>query len=259
MPAPFDIAKLPLETMPELARLAGEDAVEALRFDDGEVMIQEGDPSREILLVLKGAYVVEHQRHADSEAATDKVAAVMSDLHNPSFAGEMAYLGGAARSATVRSSGATLALRLEPGHLDLIMSDFPWLTRVLCRQFTARLRETSEIMEQYLQDTYLSAEQVCAKPGQVLFAAGDEASVLYQLIDGRVELLHDSTVEEVRPDGSEGHFLEPEPFFAGAPHRKTARAATGAVLISVPAEARTAMVRRYPELCLSLLAQAYRA
>ena len=52
----------------------------------------------------------------------------------------MAYFGAQHRTATVRAVGSRQALHLKPTHLDAIMAGFPGLARILCRQFTTRLK-----------------------------------------------------------------------------------------------------------------------
>lgn len=144
MPVPFDLAGLGIGDDSEYLKLLERcPDIRLARYDDGEYLTREGDSTREIFIILKGACVVEVNTVRRGGRAPNALATVLSDLRNPSFVGEMAYLGGGFRSASVRASGGTFAFVLKPAHLDILMAEFPLFTRILCRQFAARLAEAN--------------------------------------------------------------------------------------------------------------------
>ncbi|HIJ64506.1 MAG TPA: cyclic nucleotide-binding domain-containing protein [Candidatus Hydrogenedentes bacterium] len=248
----FDLADLDIPEDSEYRRLleACPDA-EPKRFSDGDLLITEGDRSQEIFLVLRGAYVVEQARPCGNDAPGAALATVISSLDRPSVVGEMAYLGDTQRTASVRSSGTTFTLCLKPKHLDVIIEDFPAFTQILCRQFSRRLKEANEIVKKNERERAMNVDQVMKSAGQVVFAKGEPADVLYQIIDGVLVREEDGSqiTAQTAPDG----FVDPLPFFRGGTYASTVRAKNPAMLVSIAKESKLAIIRNYPQLLLSAL------
>jgi len=257
MPKPFDIARLDLDPASEAVRLLSRcPGARCVRFDDGEFLLREGDPGEEVFLVLRGSYVVAQSVPEDAGAGPGEALAVtVVEPDRPSFVGEMAYLGGGRRSASVRSSMASFVLRLAPGHLDVIIREFPLLTRTLCQQFTTRLKETNALLKDLTERLRMDTVQVMAKPGQVLFRAGDRADTLYQLVHGALCRTQDGREGMLRPADTVLGFVEPAPYFAGGVHTATVAAHGPAMLVSISADSREAVVRNYPGLLLRLYSE----
>lgn len=252
MSGEFDLAHLEVPEGSEFHRLMAVcPGIEVKRFTDGQYLIREGDRSREVFLVLTGAYVVEQSTDRPGGGHGDMLAAVISGIDAPSFVGEMAYLGDTYRTASVRSSGTTYALCLSPEHLDVIMSEFSFFTRILCRQFSVRLKEANEILKETQHARAMNVDQVMKRPNEVLFARGDTADRLYQLIDGVLVCEDDQSV--ITPQNTLGGFVDPRPFFCDAAHEITVKTKGPALLAAIARESKLAVVRNYPELALSLL------
>ena len=253
MPEAFDPVRLELEEDSEVCRLLRiHPEIEALRFREGEYLVRENEDSLDVFLVLQGAFVVER---APSRPDLPPVilATVLCDLEKPGIVGEMAYLGSLRRSASVRSSGSSFVLRLKPAHIDSVINDFPGLTRAICAQFSWRLRETSRSLAELQGRFAMNPSQRVAKPGERLFAQGDPAGTLFQLVTGSVRLVRASGEELVQPEQLLQGFLEPEPFLRNRPHRATALVESPAFLVAIDREFLQAVVRGYPELVIGLL------
>ena len=218
MPDAFDPAQLGLEEDSEILRLLGEfPEIEPRRYRDGEVLVRQDEDSQEVFLVLKGAFAVE--RSSDRPGL---LAAVLYDPENPAIVGEMAYLGAQRRSASVRSSGGSLALCLRPAHVDAIIAGFPGLTRTICAQFSRRLKETDDALCELQARFATGAQCRVAAPGEVLFTRGQAAATLFQLMTGRVRLEREGGAELLGPDQLPEGFLEFESYLRGRPYGTTA-------------------------------------
>lgn len=253
MPESFDLAKLDLDPASEVARLAAAYPGIAPRgFRDGELLTVEGEETQDVYIVLCGAFVVEKAPTQPGGRPTI-LATVQVDPDQPAIVGEMSLLGTHRRSANVRSVGMTRTLCLDPNHLEAVLEGFPGLTRILCRQFSTRLRDTNNRLKELQGQFALDPAQRAAEPGEVLFKAGEPADTLHQVLMGRITLVRDGVETSVTPDQLDQGFLEPRPFLAGTLHTATATVAETCFLVTVPAARREAVVRVYPSLVLGLL------
>jgi hypothetical protein len=165
----------------------------------------------------------------------------------------MAYFGARMRTATVHSVGASLVLRLQPEHLDLIMSELPMLTRLLCRQFTWRLQESNEVIQAFQKRFDLAPERRMAAEGEILFRAGEAPRGLIQVLMGSVRVDREDGSHLLGPQDLPDGFLEPEAYLRSRPHRLTATVAGSAFLLVVAPDRKEAVVRGFPGLTLKIL------
>jgi len=149
MPQAFDLKTIRTKALDEISRLIERHPdITPMLFGPGECLVQEGDASQEVYVVLAGEYVVE-QKPMFPDAPPSVLAKVSCGPENLAIIGEMAYLGGGQRrTASVKAIGNLQVLRLQPGHLDSIIESCPTLTRVLCLQFAGRIRQMNEIIRQ---------------------------------------------------------------------------------------------------------------
>jgi CRP-like cAMP-binding protein len=247
MPNSFDLAELNIPQSSEIHALLKEFAdIRTLRFEDGEYLIRQNEAAVDTFIVLSGSYVVEQSSAEDEERLRGTLAVVMSDLDSPSLVGEMAYLGGGFRTASVRSSGSTYTLRLKPKHVDGIIARFPFFTRVLCRQFTARLGEAN----QALRNMSMESELIMKKASEMVIEKGQKADTLYQLVEG--SLVRDTNDEEIRPDDTYFGFIDPGPFFRNSEYESTVKTKTAASLVAISENSKLSVIRNFPELILKL-------
>ncbi len=251
MPDLLDPTTLNLAADPELGTLlASHPDIDVLRFRDGERLVTEGEESQDLYIVLKGALVVEK---ALPDGTNRAIAQLECRPDSPVIMGEMAYFGSQRRTATVRAVGACKALHLEPRHLDAIMAGYPGLTRILCRQFTSRLKEANDELRDLKVRSNLAAQRRLAQPGEVLLHAGERATTLFQLTLGHVRIGAGEASMVCGTEDLPGGFLGLGAFLRGAVHEVTATAEDTCLLAVVDADHREAFLHSYPALVLKLL------
>ncbi len=250
MPTPFDISQLDLSgsEIPNLLKACGNSRL--LRFEDGEYLFCEDDESNEIYAVLRGAFVVEQKSGA---AGLQAIATHHNEEDNPCFVGEMSYLGSGIRTASVRSSGTTYAIQLKPSHLETIIERFPTFTRILCQQFSARLKEANDELKEIVATNAVPVVQMDLKAGETLLTQGAPADRLYQLIWGELQWEQDGRPVPGQPVMD---FIEPAAYFCDLPHTVTVRATTEACLVAIDKPTKEAVIRNYPQLILKLFKDA---
>lgn len=254
MPDEFDLGALDIPDSSEIQELVDRCGdVGLLRFKDGEYLLREGEASQEIYVVLRGSYVVEMQRSIGEGERGDPLAVTFAEVDSPSFVGEMAYLGQSARTASVRCAGAVFTLCLKPEHLDIVIDEFPSLSRALCRQFSLRLREADEIIGSFREKQAMAARQVVLAAGETVLAAGQAASELFQLVDGVVLKDTGSSVSPVTVTNSSDDFLNARAYFQGGLNDSTFRARTPVILVVIGKGSMLAVLRNFPELAVRLL------
>ena len=256
MPEPFDISELDLPAGAEVsALLAAHPDIVPERFGNEELLIRGGDSGEDIFLLLHGACLVEAPGAPEERRPGDAMAVLQAEPDAPVFVGEMAYLGKSPRSAGVRSVMATCALRLKPAHLDAVMDSYPGLTRILCRQFTQRLRETNEQLHVLRGRMALHPEQIIIGAGELVCAADAPAERLYQLADGMLLREFGGEEDTIKPAADTPCFIEARSYFTRGVYAATYRAKTTAILLAHPAESREALACNFPEMVLQLLSE----
>lgn len=246
MPDHLERNRLPVDALPETGFLLARcPEIEFLRFRDGETLIREGDEDRCLYLVLSGSLVISR--------GGEPLAGEECNPASPGIVGEMAYFGARARTATVSSVGASQVLRLMPEHLDLIMADYPELTRLLCRQFTWRLQESNDALQGFQRRFDLAPQRRMASEGEILFRAGEMPVGLIQVMMGSIQLEQDGALRVVQPHDLLDGFLEPEAYLRRRPHRYTATIVGSAFLLIVSLDRKESVIRSFPGLVLKVL------
>jgi CRP-like cAMP-binding protein len=229
--------------------------IEALRYLNDEFLVKEGNVDKDIFLVLRGSMVVEQSGEDRGILRPSTLAMISCEPKSPSFIGEMAYLGSCKRTASVRCVGAVTTLKLTPSHLSAILDDYPALTRLLCRQFTMRLKETSEHLSKLEKNFSLQARHLFKKEGAKIFVKGEPANMLYQVIDGAVAL--EGKEGSIPPENFRESFLGLKEYLLELPYQETIRATTPVMLVAIEKSSRIAFIRNYPELVLDVLKSSY--
>jgi CRP/FNR family transcriptional regulator, cyclic AMP receptor protein len=108
------------------------------RFEAGEALFRQGDPSDVAIQILSGS--VDVLREVGDDAI------VLGTVRAGEFVGEMGVLEGRTRSATVRAAGPVEAELIErQAFLDRV-SDEPELARKLLLRMSARLRDVEDTL-----------------------------------------------------------------------------------------------------------------
>lgn len=100
--------------------------------EPGEVLFREGEVSREMYHLVQGEVRI---LKGDREIAV---------LGPGTFLGEMSFLLGAPRSATVEVKTPCEAIRVDEGHLEALMREYPGLVRDMLTVLAGRLRDANE-------------------------------------------------------------------------------------------------------------------
>lgn len=252
MPDVFEISRM--EGLdPEIQALLNDcPDIEPQLFRDGEFLVFEQDDARFLFIVLQGACVVERPAEVPGAPATI-LATLEAGPGNPCVVGEMAYFGAQRRNASVRSVGASWTLCLQPHHIDRIVEGSPGLLRVIFRQYARRFSDANRTMKE-LQDRFaMDPERRMVAPGECLFAAGEAAERVYQMVIGVVELEGPEGRTLVGPDDLPHGFLGLSAYLRGEPHTHTATVVESAFLMAVDHTRREALVRSFPALVLAEL------
>ncbi|MFO0697043.1 MAG: cyclic nucleotide-binding domain-containing protein [Polyangiales bacterium] len=147
------------ETLQVLARELPTETVEV-----GQVVVEEGDTTREMFVVIGGE--LEVVKHAKSGQE------VRVALFGPGdWFGEMSILDVQPRSATVRAVAPTMLVRMNAEHVDRLlyrrdMKAFSLLLMNVARELSRRLRVADGIIAQMMtsvSDAFIAAHQRTTK------------------------------------------------------------------------------------------------
>jgi CRP-like cAMP-binding protein len=255
MPEPFDLSELKLPTSSEYAALLARcPDIAPVRFNEGEYLIREGELTMETYIVIDGGYVVERQPNEKEGGRDHFIHSGIVSPENPCFVGEMAYLGGSFRIASIRSSGRTFALRLEASHLEIVIDDFPLITKRLCRQLIARIVEANKSIGYYQNLMKIDTEQILLEEGQILIEKGAKTDKLFQLIRGRLIAVGEDGEQELPKERLDKGFVDLKRFLTGGTWPETLKAKGPTIVIAIPDTERDKVVRNHPDLVLETLA-----
>ena len=126
------ISRIPLFdacSQAELARIAS--IAQQIDVPDGEVLIREGEPGELFFVLVQGS--------AEVRKGTRRVAT----LGAGDFAGEIALLTDAPRTATVRTTAPTTALRATRKGFAALLETSPAIQRKVSKALADRLAPTS--------------------------------------------------------------------------------------------------------------------
>ena len=127
--------------LPDEAIAALAAGAERRRFDDGEVLMREGEHGDSLLVVEQGRVKV-------SAAAVGAARPIQLAILEPgAFLGEISLLTGEPRSATVTSEGGCEVLVLAKAALAPLLEEDPKLAELLAAAVVARQARTAEKRE----------------------------------------------------------------------------------------------------------------
>jgi CRP-like cAMP-binding protein len=105
-------------------------AADEIDLSAGKVLVREGEWGRHMYVVLRGT------------AEVTKGGKKLRELVPGDFFGEMAFLSGAARTATVTARSDMRVMVLGPQQLEVILEDEPKLARAMLETMAQRVRAT---------------------------------------------------------------------------------------------------------------------
>ncbi len=127
-----------------------------IRFEKGQILFKEGDLDREMYVIQKGAVKVYISRQGK--------AIPIAELERGSFVGEMSFLSGGARTATVIAQDSVLARRFDPEVLNPTQFGVSGWALSIARVLVTRLRRTSYQLADYMYR--LESEQESPSSGR---------------------------------------------------------------------------------------------
>ncbi|MDB4908096.1 MAG: putative multidrug export ATP-binding/permease protein [Gemmatimonadetes bacterium] len=130
-----DVPLLSVLSLPVLERLAGRFVTE--RVPEGRVVVQQGDPGDRFYIVVRGVVNV-------SVAVGDRQEEVATLSAGDHF-GEIALLGDAPRTATIRTTVPCIFISLGRSEFAALMEESPELRGVVAGQAELRLNELSAV------------------------------------------------------------------------------------------------------------------
>lgn len=101
-------------------------------FDDGEIIVNEGDTSRQM-------YVIQQGQVAISKTVGDRQEG-LAVLEKGDFFGEMSLLESLPRDATARAIGVTRVLTIHPGGLLIRIRRDPTFALEMLQRLSGRIR-----------------------------------------------------------------------------------------------------------------------
>jgi CRP/FNR family cyclic AMP-dependent transcriptional regulator len=119
-------------------------------FHDGDIIVSEGDDSREMYVIQSGAVVVVRN--------IDGVEVELARLERGNFFGEMSLLESISRSATIRAVGETKLLVIKPGSLLLKIRRNPTFAFEMLQQMSHRIRRLNARLTEFLSRDTISKE-----------------------------------------------------------------------------------------------------
>ena len=251
MSLPFDLAKLNIPPSSEIHKLLEKcPDIRMMLFEDGEFIVREKDLAMDTYIVLRGNYVVEQARADPKKESPDTLDIVMVDEGSIAFVGEMAYFGGGFRTASVRSSGRTYTLCLKPEYMDIIISEMPFFTSILCRQFTKRLMEANRLLRQWDERFSIKSKLVLKNPGETVLEKGERAETLYQLVEGI--LVREEDNETISLDQTCDGFIDPGPFFLDGEYESTVKTKSMTCVVAIQKDSKLNVISNFPGLILKL-------
>jgi len=107
-------------------------------YDDGEVIIKQGDEGNCLYVIQEGAVEVFHENNGSEKK--------IASLGQSEFFGEMGLFEKDVRSATVRSRGISKVLTIDKKNFYKTIQKDPSLAYRLLENMSKRLRETNKLI-----------------------------------------------------------------------------------------------------------------
>ncbi len=133
--------------------MAGATQQENIReFEDGEVIFREGEDTRQMYIVQKGAVVI------SKSGPEGKVE--LATLQRGDFLGEMSLLESLPRNANAHAKGKTRLYVIRPGGFLLKIRRDPTFAFELMQALSGRIRRTNEKLVKQLEQSNLQAADI---------------------------------------------------------------------------------------------------
>jgi len=226
--------------------------IQRMRYFDGEEILHEGDVGDAIYFLEEGSLVVEQ---SVGDRGARHVLKILSNRDGENQLlpfGEMSHLLGGRRSATIRSSGASIIVRLDNSSFEPIYRDFPDLARTLNLKLVERLNDSNARLKELALRLEPPVDRVFADSPRILVHKGDVPDALWQCVAGTLLWVDQTGARrDLNPD-SDG-FFDPASFFRGLPAPRTVEAASGSFLVRWDGRSPAEVFRFHPDLALRVI------
>lgn len=118
-----------------------------IALEDGEYLFYVDEPSDSVYLVLEGVLQVMAERNG-------KEAEVMVTLGKNNLIGEMGVIANAPRSASIRSSGTSLVLKIEADTFMELLGEYSSMSLQVMRELTDKLNKSHAQVVQLKEQVY---------------------------------------------------------------------------------------------------------
>lgn len=238
---------------PWLAQLADSypSEVRRLRYSDGEEVLHEGEVGDAIYFLEEGSLVVEQ---SVGDRGARHVLKILSNRDPEQLLpfGEMSHMLGGRRSATIRSSGGSVVVRLDSASFEPIYRDFPDLARMLNLKLVERLNDSNARLKELALRLEPPVDRVFVDSPRILVHEGEVPDALWQCVAGTLLWVDRAGARrdlDPDPDG----FFDAWSFFKGIPAPRTVEASSGSFLVRWDGTTPTDVFRFHPELALRLI------
>ncbi len=114
---------------------------ESKTFKSGEVLIHEGEDNRDLYILSDGVIEVSVKNELSP--------VVVSEVHSPEILGELSFLNGTPRTATVTAKTDVEVFILSYEKVKQDISDIPAWFKLILRTFTSRMKSCDEKIKEY--------------------------------------------------------------------------------------------------------------
>lgn len=123
-----------------------------LYYDDGEILVREGDQGESLLVIDVGAAVV-----SKSTGGADGAGIDVGRLGEGDFLGEQSLLTGEPRNATVRAEGGCEVLQIAKPQVAEVLAADPNIAQVLSRALATRAELNAALLASHQEQQRLTA------------------------------------------------------------------------------------------------------
>ena len=162
-----------------------------IRFEKNSVIFVEGDDSQDLFILVSG--------HLDVLKGNKKIAEIVEP---GAFFGEMSFLLGAKRTATVKAANAVETIRIPKKEITRFLVDFPEVSREITKLLARRLDETSQIL--------FGLKEVCDQLPDAVIVTDSEGKIISWNV--AAEKLYGRKSDEMRRMTVEDIYEDPESY-----------------------------------------------
>lgn len=124
----------------------------SMKFKQGEVVIREGEKNRDLYILLSGTLEVS-VRDKSSDI-------VVSEIKTPEILGEISFLNGTPRTATVTAKTEAEIYVLDYAKVKEELSDIPIWFKLILQTFTNRMKVCGDKIKEYDQKLNKQEEEL---------------------------------------------------------------------------------------------------